>query len=81
MIRKTLTVPLFVISIATAAAAQDASIDTNGDGMYSYPELLVLMPEMTEADFTVLDGDGDGLLNADEIAAGTEAGILPAMDG
>ena len=46
--------------------------------MYSYPELQAVMPEMTEDDFTVLDTSGDGLLDADEIAVATEAGLLPA---
>jgi len=66
---------------AAPLSAQNAEIDVNGDGMYSYPELLVVLPDMTEDEFTVLDASGDGLLDADEIAAGTEAGLLPAMDG
>ena len=67
--------------IATASTAQVAEIDVNGDGMYSFPELLAVMPDMSEENFTLMDADGDGLLNAEEIAAGTEAGLLPAMDG
>lgn len=67
--------------VATAAAAQDATIDVDGDGMYSFPELLSVMPDLTDAEFTTMDVSGDGLLDADEIAAATEAGALPAMDG
>lgn len=66
---------------ATAATAQDASIDLDGDGMYSFPELLVIMPDMTDEAFTTMDSTGDGLLDAEEIAAATEAGLLPAMEG
>jgi hypothetical protein len=70
-----------LVVAALPLAAQDAAIDVNADGMYSFPELQAVMPEITEDDFTVLDTSGDGLLDADEIAAGTEAGFLPAMDG
>lgn len=62
---------------ASPLAAQSADIDLNGDGMYSYPELTAVMPEMTEDAFAALDTSGDGLLDADEIAAGVSAGVLP----
>ena len=83
MNRKTIfMIPAALLALAAAPlGAQSAEIDVNGDGMYSYPELQVVMPDMTEDEFTVLDANGDGLLDADEIAAGTEAGLLPAMDG
>ncbi|EBA11343.1 hypothetical protein [Roseobacter sp. CCS2] len=74
-----LIAPIAVLSaLAVPSFAQDAAIDINGDGMYSYPELQAVMPEMSEDDFTVLDTSGDGLLDADEIAVATEAGLLPA---
>jgi hypothetical protein len=74
-----LIAPLAVLTaLAMPALAQDAAIDINGDGMYSYPELQAVLPDMTEDDFTVLDASGDGLLDADEIAAGVSAGLLPA---
>lgn len=80
--KSTMILPVALLALATSPLmAQDAEIDVNGDGMYSYPELQVVMPDMTEDEFTVLDANGDGLLDADEIAAGTEAGLLPAMDG
>jgi hypothetical protein len=65
--------------LALPASAQDATIDVNGDGNYSYPEVQVVMPDMTIDDFTMLDGNGDGLLDADEIAVGIEAELLPPM--
>jgi len=74
-----LIAPITVLTaLAVPSFAQDAEIDINGDGMYSYPELQAVMPEMTEDDFTVLDTSGDGLLDADEIAVATQAGLLPA---
>lgn len=69
------------LSISAPAMAQDAKIDLDGDGMYSYPELLEVLPELSEDDYIVMDVNGDGLLNADEIAAATEAGLLPEMEG
>jgi len=74
-----LAVPLALT--ATFALAQSADIDVNGDGMYSFPEVQAAMPEMTDDTFVLLDLSGDGLLDADEIAAGAEAGLLPPMEG
>ncbi|WP_400087888.1 hypothetical protein [Yoonia sp. R78084] len=74
-----LIAPIAVLTaLAVPGFAQSADIDINGDGMYSYPEVQAVMPEMSEDDFAALDTSGDGLLDADEIAAATEAGLLPA---
>ena len=81
MTRKTLMLIPAALLLATPLAAQDAAIDVNADGMYSFPELQAAMPDMTEDTFITLDANGDGLLDADEIAAGTDAGLLPASDG
>ncbi|WP_394177218.1 hypothetical protein [Yoonia maritima] len=76
---KTLLAPAaIVMTLAVPAFAQDAAIDINGDGMYSYPELTAVLPDLTEADFEAMDASGDGLLDADEIATGQEAGLLPS---
>lgn len=74
-----LIAPLAVLTaLAVPAFAQDAAIDIDGDGMYSFPEVQAVLPEMTEDDFTILDSSGDGLLDADEITVAVEAGMLPA---
>ena len=70
-----------VLLTASPLAAQDSSIDTDADGMYSLAELQAAMPEMTEDQFVILDVNADGMLDADEIAAASEAVFLPAMDG
>ncbi|WP_411889834.1 hypothetical protein [Yoonia sp. SDW83-1] len=75
---KLLTPIAVLTALAVPAFAQDAAIDVNGDGMYSFPELQAVMPEMTEDEFTALDSTGDGLLDADEISVGVEAGLLPS---
>ncbi|MEM8632816.1 MAG: hypothetical protein AAGF74_16415 [Pseudomonadota bacterium] len=68
---------LAIVALTTAAAfAQD--IDTNGDGMVSYEELLASFPSLSEASFTTADADGDGMLNGEELAAAQEAGLIPA---
>ena len=72
---------LAVTGLATATIAQSAEIDTNEDGLYSYPELQVAMPDMTEEEFMIIDVNGDGLLDMDEVAAATDAGLLPVMEG
>lgn len=71
--KATILLPL----LASPAFAQDPNIDINGDGMYSYPELTAVLPNLTDATFEVLDTSGDGLLNASEIANGQSAGLLP----
>lgn len=72
-----------VVVIGGAAVAQevDPAIDTNADGMYSFPELTLAYPDMTAEVFGVLDTTGDGLLDAVEVAAGIEAGtIIPLAE-
>lgn len=61
---------------AGVAFAQAETLDTDGDGMVSYAELLVAVPDVTEDDFTTLDLNADGMLDADEIAAAEEAGLI-----
>jgi hypothetical protein len=71
------TLPAFALMItAGAAGAQSASVDVNGDGMYSFPEVQAAMPEMTQDAYVALDMNGDGLLDADEIAVAIDAGLL-----
>lgn len=63
---------------ATLAMGQAEAVDTDGDGMISFAEILVIMPALTEEEFMALDADADGLLSADEVAAAEEAGLIPA---
>ena len=66
--------------IATAVTAQETEIDSDGDGMISFGELVVALPETTEESFMAMDLNADGLLDAEEVAAATEAGLLPAAE-
>ena len=66
----------------TQAFAQEAiDADADGDGLVSLAELQTLYVDLPEAsltaDFDLVDIDGDGLLNDDEIALARESGIFP----
>ena len=76
-----LSTALFVL-IAGAAVAQEAdpTIDVNGDGFYSFPEIGTMYPDLTDADFTAIDTTGDGLLDMAEVTAAEEAGLLPMTE-
>lgn len=78
LLKALITLPLLAISVP--AVAQSAMIDIDQDGLYSYSEVQAAMPDMSMDDFTILDTNGDGLLDAEEIAAGVEAGALPASE-
>ena len=76
--QKIITPIAAVFALSAPVAAQDATIDINGDGMYSIAELRAALPSISEDTFSVLDASGDGQLDAGEIAAGIAAGLLPS---
>ena len=78
-IRNALIALPFVV-LAVPAFAQDAAIDKDGDSAYSLVELQVATPEMTQEEFDAMDVKLDGMLDADEIAAAAEAGLLIAAE-
>lgn len=53
-------------------------IDVDGDGTYSYEEILAVYPDLNAETFAAADTDTDGLISAEELAAANEAGIFPA---
>ena len=71
-----LAVTILCLVGAGHAMGQAETLDADGDGLVSYTELLMAMPEMTEAEFQALDGNGDGMLDADEMTAAEQAGLL-----
>jgi hypothetical protein len=60
------------------AMGQANDLDADGDGLISYSELLVLMPDLTDAEFAALDGNADGGLDAAEMEAAQQAGLVPS---
>lgn len=66
----------FAILATTAAHAQTAVEDSNADGVYSMEELMVVYPTLTEEVFLEMDTNGDGSIDAEELASAQEAGLL-----
>ena len=64
--------------IATTAMAHE--MDTDQDGLYSLPELQVEYTDLTQEQYTAIDSNSDGAVDADELAAAVENGTLPALD-
>ncbi len=67
--------------LATYAVGQSdetVEMDADGDGLVSYTELLMVMPDVTEDEFAALDANADGGLDATELAVAVEAGLIPA---
>ena len=64
--------------IATTAFAMeiDPAVDTDGDGLYSFPELTEAYAEMNEELFVAIDANADGAIDAAQDAA-----LLPVTDG
>lgn len=70
-----MALPAFALE-TTAIVAMDA----DADGMISFVELQAAMPDMTEETFMTIDVNGNGMLDADEVAAATAVGTLPAAN-
>lgn len=69
---------LISMGAASAATAQAVVEDTDGDGMYSMEELLAVFPALTEERYGEVDANGDGMVDAEELAVAQEAGLLAA---
>jgi hypothetical protein len=48
--------------------------------MLSYEEVQAILPEVTTDTFMAVDADGDGLINADELAVAQTEGLMPEAD-
>lgn len=71
-----------MVGLPTLALAQSAAqLDTNGDGLLTIDEVQASFPDMGADTFTAMDLNADGALDAEEIAAGQEAGLMPVTDG
>ena len=63
--------------VPAALMAQDAQLDTNMDGVVTYDEAAMAMPDLTEDAFMQMDANSDGVLDADELAMARDGGMLP----
>ena len=67
-----------VLTLSAGLAGAQSEMDTNGDGIYSFNELLASYPALTEETFGTIDVNGDGGVDDEELASAMEAGLLPA---
>lgn len=77
---KTTRFALAVLLAGTTSAFAQSALDADGDGLVSLEELRALYADFSDEDFTQLDIDDDGMLNDDEVALGTESGMIPAQN-
>ena len=77
MTRTTLTASVVVVCAAGAALAA-MSADSNGDGVLTIDEVQAVMPEVTVEAFSAMDLNADGALDAAEVEAAQDAGLMPA---
>lgn len=75
--KKTLMTLTALMSLSLPLAAME-SADTDADGQVTLEELQAVHADITAEDFTALDINGDGALDADEYAAGVDGGMIPA---
>ena len=75
-----LTAAIGAILLAAPVLAQ-ADMDANADGLYSMEELMASFPDMSEDTFATADANGDGQLDAEELARAQANGLIPATEG
>ena len=64
------------LALAGAAHAQTVVTDTDGNGTYSIEEMTAAYPDMNAGLFAKIDVNGDGAVDADELAAAREQGLI-----
>ena len=62
--------------VGFAANAQTVVTDTDGNGVFSIEELTAAYPDMTPDLYKQIDVDGSGAVDADELQAAREAGLI-----
>ena len=65
---------------AAPAFAAVSDIDTDGDNLASYTELVAVYPDLTEETFAAIDTSGDNFVDDTELTAALEAGTLTPAD-
>lgn len=74
------TVSFIAVVFAGSTVFAQAAWDTDGDGAYSFDEMLAAVPAMTAESFAAIDLDADGVINAEEMDAATQSGLI-VVDG
>ena len=63
--------------ITGAAQAAMTDVDTDGDGVASYTELLAVYPSLTEEGFNAIDVNADGVVDDTEMTTAVDNGLIP----
>ncbi|UWR24146.1 EF-hand domain-containing protein [Sulfitobacter sp. S190] len=71
-----MTVAIVLPTTVLAQSMED--MDADGDALLSFEEVQGAFPDVTADQFNVLDLNADGVLDAEEVAAAQEAGLMPA---
>ena len=76
---KKLVLTLGVVSALAAAQANAQTVvtDADGNGVFSYEEMVAAFPDLTAEAFGEADANSDGQVDADELQAAQEAEIIP----
>ncbi len=74
-VMKKYIIAIAAIGFAGTAIAQELT-DTDGSGAFSMEELMTAYPNITEDVFVLIDANGDGAVDADELTAAQDAGTL-----
>lgn len=74
--KKTLIALVATVAATSAFADDHMAADADGNGTISLAEFQAVNPDMTAEQFAVVDVDGNGEADADEVAAAIAAGVL-----
>ena len=61
---------------AAPVLAAVSDIDTDGDNLASFAEMVAAYPDLTEETFAEIDTSGDTFVDEAELTAAVEAGIV-----
>ncbi|WP_298291589.1 hypothetical protein [uncultured Litoreibacter sp.] len=75
--KKVLITTTAVFALSGAAFAALVDVDTDGDGVASFTEMLAVYPTLTEEGFGAIDTNGDGVVDEAEMTAAQEGGLIP----
>ena len=71
------TVAIAAILVAAPAFAQIAEIDTDGEGLVTYEEMVAVRPDTTPEAFASIDTGADGAVDESGLTAALDAGLVP----
>jgi Ca2+-binding EF-hand superfamily protein len=77
-----ITVAIAAMLAATPVLAQQIEeIDTDGDGLVTYEEMVAVYPDTTPEAFAQVDSGADGVVDQAELTAAADAGLVPPTGG